>query len=509
MIKVLLVDDDILTLNRVRGLVDWPRLGYEIAGQAMDGEAALRVAEQVVPDLVILDVNMPRKDGISTMRDLKARWPGIYVLVLSNHDTFEYVRQAMRLGAFDYLLKHALSAEVLLRKLAEIEEDRKRHALNAQHDHGFARVAKQQHLRELLVGGVADGQRHALIRAQPEFSAHQSVLAVMRILNLMLFTCFDGEGERVRLQGIVADLCNNVLTNVQNGLVTALDNGDFALLFTFDQTVSSRDARVQADTYLQMVRNNARRMLNIALVYQCCEPVTDVQFLHGVCKLALERLDEEHGAPRAATDTREHKDLMEALEALDGTRVEAAIAVLAERGGGTLQTLLPLSVEWGSAHGVVLQDAYIRLLQNALRTPLPNEALCVQVQEHYRVLMTHALEARFRLCSPPVLGAIAFIHAHYMRDISLSAVAEHVGVSDAHLSRQFRREMGVSFVDYLTAHRIRTAQELLKHPGVTISQVGRRVGFPNYSYFLRVFKKATGHTITQAAQQRAGEEADR
>ena len=102
MIKVLLADDDFLVRTFLSRITDWEKHGYKLVGAAQDGEEALRMAKEYEPDIIITDISMPVMDGIELIRRLKAEGNAAVILVLSCHDDFDYVKEAMKLGA-DYV----------------------------------------------------------------------------------------------------------------------------------------------------------------------------------------------------------------------------------------------------------------------------------------------------------------------------------------------------------------------------------------------------------------------
>jgi DNA-binding NarL/FixJ family response regulator len=113
--RVLLVDDHALVRRGIAALLRMDGR-YEVVGEADNGEEALRQLseqfDQSPPDLVLLDVAMPRLDGIETMRRIHKHWPRLAVVVLSMHSDEQFVAQALRNGARGYLLKHAMDAEL-------------------------------------------------------------------------------------------------------------------------------------------------------------------------------------------------------------------------------------------------------------------------------------------------------------------------------------------------------------------------------------------------------------
>ena len=106
MIRVLLADDQELVRSGFRLILDLAE-GIEVAGEAGDGRAAVRLAKELQPDVVLMDVRMPELDGIEATRQLRRAGIGARVLVLTTFDLDEYVYNAVRAGASGFLLKDA------------------------------------------------------------------------------------------------------------------------------------------------------------------------------------------------------------------------------------------------------------------------------------------------------------------------------------------------------------------------------------------------------------------
>jgi len=119
--RVLLVEDDKIFRKYVKTILENKPDEFEIAGEAWDGRAGLTMVGQLDPDLLILDIEMPSLDGVELLRELKRLDIRPQILVISCHDEYEYVRQAMKQGAADYLLKHKITKDTLLQAIRQLE----------------------------------------------------------------------------------------------------------------------------------------------------------------------------------------------------------------------------------------------------------------------------------------------------------------------------------------------------------------------------------------------------
>jgi YesN/AraC family two-component response regulator len=91
-----------------------------------------------------------------------------------------------------------------------------------------------------------------------------------------------------------------------------------------------------------------------------------------------------------------------------------------------------------------------------------------------------------------VRRAMAYVHVHYAEQVPLKDIAAYVGLSEQHLIRSFRKEIGITPIDYLKRYRIRQAKALLEASDKTVTQVALEVGFTDSSYFARVFRREAG-----------------
>lgn len=111
-ITVLVVDDQPLMLHALQTFIE-NEDGVSVAGTAEDGEAAVEAAKSLQPDLVLMDIKMPRLNGIEATRKIVSEIPGTRVLALTTFSTLDYVVPALRAGAAGYLVKDARPDEIL------------------------------------------------------------------------------------------------------------------------------------------------------------------------------------------------------------------------------------------------------------------------------------------------------------------------------------------------------------------------------------------------------------
>lgn len=132
MIRVLIVDDDKLVRKGLISVLPWKEFGMEVVGEANHGASALEFMETQQVDLLITDLSMPVMSGIELMREVRKRYSYVQIVVLSLHQDFDYVQEALRLGAIDYIAKIELEREQLEEVLGRVSAlmERKLRSMN-------------------------------------------------------------------------------------------------------------------------------------------------------------------------------------------------------------------------------------------------------------------------------------------------------------------------------------------------------------------------------------------
>jgi len=105
LIKVLIADDEPRIRRGIKNTINWEEEGFELIGEAEDGEEALNMAKEKKPDILLLDICMPFLNGIQLIEELNKVLCNPVVIIISGHDEFSYTQAALRLKVFDYILK--------------------------------------------------------------------------------------------------------------------------------------------------------------------------------------------------------------------------------------------------------------------------------------------------------------------------------------------------------------------------------------------------------------------
>ena len=120
--RILLVDDEEEVRKGIIRKMEWEKLGFEVVGDAENGEEALEKVEQLQPNVVITDIRMPYMDGLALTKRIREKYPSIRILIFSGYDDFEYAQQAIKLHVTEYILK-PVNVEELSEILTKVREN--------------------------------------------------------------------------------------------------------------------------------------------------------------------------------------------------------------------------------------------------------------------------------------------------------------------------------------------------------------------------------------------------
>ena len=159
MIKVFLVEDEIVMRNGIKNNIPWEKEGLEFAGEASDGELAYPLIRKVQPDILITDIRMPFMDGLELSELVKKEFPRIKIIILSGYNEFDYAKQAIHIRVTDYLLKPITAAKLLeaVKKVADVIEKEGGHGMLDKYRLEMAEntvLERQRLLRDLVTGRV-------------------------------------------------------------------------------------------------------------------------------------------------------------------------------------------------------------------------------------------------------------------------------------------------------------------------------------------------------------------
>jgi two-component system response regulator YesN len=432
-LRILVADDEPIEREALRVLVQRHLPEAEVVGEAGTGTQAVALAESLRPDIILMDIEMPGLSGLEAFHEIRLRAPGIRCVIVSAFDYFHFAREAMRLGAVDYLLKPVKRdqmVEVLSRLAREIAQERRRREDDLQHKEQLRelRPLAEAELACLLTRGEAGPRRETLL----QFLGMRFEAGLVMLLGLT---------DRSLPPGLApedlsahADEAYGYLRSLAHSLCPCVagpcQGGQVALVVELESPVDEYQARTWSSDLGRRLRDRVKDQTGLRFRVGIGRPVSGAD---GLARSYQEAL--------AAFRFEDVSEKVTHFGDLEGQAAEPPAA----------EAVPSLPPQW---------------------RPTPAVLLAVEKGKEY-------------------------IRRHYAEEITLERAAREVCLTPYYFSKIFSRVAGETLVDFLTRTRVEEAKRLLSDPVVSIKEASFAVGYNDPNYFSRVFKKVTGQTPTE------------
>ncbi|TBL75714.1 response regulator [Paenibacillus thalictri] len=536
--NVLIVDDETQIRRWLDVLLRKTDLPLDIVASCGNGREALEICRQQPVDIVITDIKMPLMDGIDLIRALKDEAPHIRTVILSSYSEFHYASEALKAGARDYLLKAEITVDglknVIGKVAAELEQEQTRvqevHELKSTlNSHQYA--LRSLYFNELLRGKTLDeqefGQKMETFRLR--LKPKHIVLMLIRLDSALE----EETNAKIRDIGLLDSAVLNIVdetlqSEVGCGGCFVCESGFYAALFNTRPT-GERSLRESVQLYAHRIVSHLQTYLGISVSVGISLPAMDAASLPRQFEEAGEALNrkqfygnkaialyqDEQGAAR--TETVQWRDTLGELSLLldRGQFIPAmqcvdAFLQEAER----KKWLSGKEMRAFALEAVFLVQRARRTLKGASDSPsvqerdTPHDEIAEQTSfrqikewllAKVKAGLTEAEAARHPY-SEAIRKVCSYVQSEYASDISLQNAADSVHLNKTYLSELFKKETGVSFNDYVTQVRIDRAQAMIRSGETKMGMLAEQVGYPDGSYFTKVFKKMTGMTPLEYKQ---------
>ena len=537
MLKIFLAEDEVVVRETIKRMIPWEELGFELVGEAADGEMALPLLIRQQPDLLITDIKMPFMDGLTLARLAKKEIPGLKVVILSGYDDFNYAKQAIGIGVEDYLLK-PITKNALIERLSEIRSRYEHEKTQKEYYEKFQREMQayeknsSRDFFEALVGGSMD-MMEVYKRAEK-----LGLDIVAEAYNVLIFTMNcdeDFSGQRDEYSSWEAEsleLLENLFAGHSSAMLFRSNIFSYGVLLKGQRETIEENTRACVDEIRKILsRQDGRREWFLA-VGQSVERLSQIQKSYHTASRAFSQryLYDENILYYDEMETMEHpggqaeSEDNAYLQKVDVNALNPAI----------LQKFLSNGLQEETENFV--KDYFYAIGQEPMESLVfrnyvilnvrfsvisfikglgcdTNEMESADTEEvlaesgknmesaiaYAKKMISQAIEIRDQNSGNKnrsiLKTAVDFIDSHYMdEEISLNTVANVANVSSNHFSALFSQNMGQTFIEYLTTLRMNKAKELLRCTGMRSSEIAGEIGYKDAHYFSYLFKKTQGMT---------------
>ncbi|MFZ5351716.1 MAG: response regulator transcription factor [Bacillota bacterium] len=533
MFKVLIVDDEAVIRKGLKNIIDWKSLECDVCGEASDGVEGQAKIKALQPDIIITDINMPEVDGLNMIKETKALIPYSKIIILTGFRDFEYMQEAIRLGAYDYILKPSKIEDitsVISKAVKELKQ----------------KIKIEEELQNL----------------KQSFQSKIPILKQKLLYDIIFTSHLRNEDmlEELELYGMKVDDFYIVAVETEKENKPANKTHyekqlyQFGVINTFEDIMSEHFdiTYVPINNHvivflLQPKQANIEDMLN--LIYKQCSSLQeliyscfDFSITITISSAGKGPFDIEEKA-HEALDALYYKSYMGSSPIILYDDLKAFYKPTDISGVQNIENQLIKSIKSGNIHIVkdILSEYFdsageiasienqgglekVFALYNNLINTLSSLTLtetrkeiygidynasslldgCKTVEEANGVIEAIVLHAADKIKSynqksinATLQRALEYISNNYQNSVTLNEVAEQVFISPYYLSRMFSKELGKNFVDCLNEVRIEKAKEYLKNSFYKAYEIAELVGINDAHYFSKLFKKYTGVTPSE------------
>jgi two-component system response regulator YesN len=515
--KMLIVDDEKIIRRGIAGGYDWAALGITAVLEARDGTEAMELALKHRPQIIISDICIPKRTGLEFSRAALKEVPDTQIILLSGYDEFQYAREAVQIGAIEYLLKPATIEQIVgavEKAIANINIKMKKKLIEEQLEN-YKPVMRDKLLNDLIEGNVSEARLDDYI----SFNLPRRDLVIL-VFSIDTFDNFDGwqyqRDYRLLKYGIM-NIIDELLTKSHGGAVFDDRREQIVVLFHTEAEPGNQKEAAAAFgrectdsinaslgvTVTVGISNICRDISRVSVPYQQALQAIRHRIVIGRNKIIriddITHIDNNHFYPENIEE--------KLFAAVDENDKDGAARYIGELLGNF-------------KNSDVYTPDYIRtvcigllfILQRKLadldyaeknegnkpaywsrelsRTETLSEMESFMVKE-FRGAIDNIILKLFNGSKGVVLKAKKYIDDNLGGNVSLTAVAGHVYLSNSYFANLFKQEQGETFSDYLSKLKIETAKRLLRNTEFKIYEIAEKIGF-DLGYFSQFFKYHTG-----------------
>lgn len=524
MLRVLLVDDEPIVKIALRTMIDWDGLGFPICGTASDGMEALTLVRELSPDIIITDLKMPNMDGLEFIRELNEMGYKGKVIVASNFGEYELVREALLLGAVDYMLKISIKTEGLIEQLQKTAKLLQEQRLTLQEQATKEQVlrknmksVKNAILKDFFTNNYYDIKH---LEHNEEIQLHLlNKTSCLFYINLPASSSKIYEKSKLSLS-FIENMILDLVESEQDAEIFQVEVDAIIVLISrerlnhcgFDPVAFVK--RIQKLIHIYMTiepvvvySEQVLGYLEARQMYQACKDAAQINF-YEVRSIILNN-DIQLKQEIDFTNYVDYSNsLLKDIYAGDKSSVSASLKAFAEK------------CRENSIHPAAFKMFMAKCLDYI---PLSSDKITMSSAGQYERNTDKVLECqdadtlvhiageslnslRLETAEPGLLDhvivkkeiaeVITFIEQHYQDKITLEMIAEHVNFSENYLCRVFREQTGTNIVHYINNVRMKKAADLILKGHTYIKEVACAVGISDQFYFSKMFKKHFGISPT-------------
>ena len=537
MLKIFLAEDEVIVRETIKRMIPWEELGFELVGEAADGEMALPLLIRQKPDLLITDIKMPFMDGLTLAKLAKKELPELKIVILSGYDDFNYAKQAISIGVEDYLLK-PITKNALIERLSEIRSRYEHEKTQKEYYEKFQREMQayeknsSRDFFETLVCGSMD-MMEVYKKAEK-----LGLDIVAEAYNILIFTMnseedFSGQKEGYsEWEAESLEMLEDFFSDNTSAMLFRCNIFSYGVLIkgqkeSIEKTTKEYVEKIQGllnrkeskREWFLAVGQSVERLSQIKKSYHTASRAFSQRYLYGENILYYDEMElMEHRSGQADTHDNAYLKKVD-VNALNPAILQKFLSNGLQEETENFVKDYFYAIGQEPMESLVFRNYVILNVRFSVITFLKGLGCDTEGMEpenteevlaesgkniesaiaYAEKMISQAIEIRDQNSGNKnrsiLKTAVDFIDEHYMdEDISLNTAANVANVSSNHFSALFSQNMGQTFIEYLTSLRMNKAKELLRCTGMRSSEIAGEIGYKDAHYFSYLFKKTQGMT---------------
>lgn len=528
MYKVMIVEDEILVRMGLKNSVQWDKFNMSVTSEAANGQMAWEVFQSEHPDVVITDLRMPIMDGMSLIKEIRSVDKECRIIILTCLDEFENARKAITYDVSDYILKLTMTWDDIEKVLSNVRDelDKLKRGKNIKVNFKSQEETEKETLLEYLTSAESfDPEVFNEMAAEARLNIKPDNLTVC-IMSLpeerRFLEPINQEHKRIKSLSIF-NMINENFKRAFSGEIFCENERRYVMIFN-NPDIHSPLETTGLSRYKTKLREELEHIGNVIEMYLNIKPVFGVsstargydslRMLYNEAESALNGkffknnlkiffCDEEPEKNKVYQELLYKLEELVAKKQVSEKKGEADTGLIKEKissffeqhpfNAENIQRLFYKLGSWTVSPARITEDE-VEAIQYSY---MSNIFKCEAIDEMITVYSQYLDELAKIMSTTPNLsreinGVIAYINRNYMQNMTLGQLAQKVNISQGYLCSIFKKELGTSFSDYLLRVRINKSKEMLVSTFMKLYEISESVGFSDYSYFSRAFKKATG-----------------
>lgn len=516
-LKLLIVDDDAIIRKGLGKSIPWQQNGLEIVGTAPDGEKAWQIIQENKVDIVISDIRMPFLDGLELTELIQKNYPDIRTILLTGYEDFSYAKKAIKLHAYDYLLKPVDKSQLLETVKKAANDIKRKSQINVRLQESLPLLQKKfyenivkgklhiesinQQISELKIpmveglaaafclipdSSVSDLEEYSSQFLEDICSENSSYFSIHAVAfsysvdqTIIFLTTADKKKEEWEKElSIIAEKLRN---KVQKKLLTTVTIGIGGI---YDGIYGLHESYQEANAMANLRHMVGKNRVISSSVYSDIKRKENLEKIH----LPNDQLLQHIQLGLVEEALHDIEEVFKELNSREYISLESARMVATE---------LAIVAFKGRDSNEINFNNYISFL-NQLHQKHTLQELLISLRTLIREICQSTFSKPLSQQQQTAHKAIEYIEKNFAdENISLTEVAQAVHVSATYLSILLKQETSKTFSEYLLEFRMERAKKLLRTTDYTVASIAEQVGYNNSQYFSMCFKKFTGMTPAQ------------